>query len=97
MDDHFEQMLAPSTAGAYNLQKYIPTAAFEGNKFGFVFKKGAKGLGYYYDHIQKQPTKASVQALYTPLFTLFSLLSSILISHCHMQSCRHMTAVLLLS
>ena len=57
MDDHFEQMLAPSTAAAYNQPKYIPSEAFEGSKFGFVFKKGAKGLGYYYDHIQKQPTK----------------------------------------
>ena len=66
MDDHFEQMLAPSTAAAYNQPKYIQTEAFEGSKFGFIFKKGAKGLGYYYDHIQKLPTKVSIQAFYTP-------------------------------
>ena len=60
MDDHFEQMLAPASAGALNQSKYIPTESFEGNKFGFVFKKGAKGQGYYSDHIQKQPLKVRI-------------------------------------
>ena len=57
MDDHFEQMLAPSTAAGYNPSKFIPANEFEGRKFGYVFKKSGKGLGYYYDHIQKQPVK----------------------------------------
>lgn len=54
MDDHFESMLQPSSAAA---PKFISAEIFAGKKFGFVFKKGAKGLGYYYDHVQKQPTK----------------------------------------
>jgi hypothetical protein len=60
MDDHFEQMLAPSTAAALNQSKYIPVNAFEGRKLGFVFKKGAKGLGYYSDHTQKLPVKVHI-------------------------------------
>ena len=60
MDDHFEQMLAPSTAAANSQPKFMPTESFEGSRFGFMFKKGAMGLGYYYDHIQKQPTKVRV-------------------------------------
>jgi hypothetical protein len=57
MDDHFEQMLAPSTVAGYNPPKFIAKDEFEGRKFGYVFKKSANGLGYYYDHIQKQPAK----------------------------------------
>jgi hypothetical protein len=49
MDDHFESMLQPSSAAA---PKFILAEIFAGKKFGFVFKKGAKGLGYYYDHVQ---------------------------------------------
>ena len=82
MDDHFEQMLAPSTAAAYNQPKFTPTESFEGSKFGFIFKKGAKGLGYYYDHIQKQPMKVEVETIVTiePHFVhLFSLRSVIVI------------------
>lgn len=60
MDDHFEQMLAPSTAAALNQSKYIPVSVFEGRKLGFVFKKGAKGLGYYSDHTQKLPVKVHI-------------------------------------
>lgn len=57
MDDHFEQMLAPSTVAGHNPPKFMPTDKFEGSKFGYVFKKSAKGLGYYHDHIQKLPMK----------------------------------------
>ena len=31
---------------------FIPAKSFEGSKFGFVFKKDSKGLGYYRDSFQ---------------------------------------------
>eukprot|EP01041_Mallomonas_annulata_P009997 gene9997-20795_t len=47
MDNHFRQMLAPE--GGNSVQSFIESSKFSGQKSGYVFKKGDKGLGYYSD------------------------------------------------
>lgn len=54
MDEHFERMLQPlgGAGGAGGLGKapaFQPAKGWQGPRPGFVFKRGARGVGYYED------------------------------------------------
>jgi hypothetical protein len=34
-------------------QKFIPSKTFTGNRVGYVFQNGEKGLGYYIDQVSR--------------------------------------------
>lgn len=52
MDDQIS-----TTSSTIKIVKFIPSDKFLGSKFGYIFTKGQKGLGYYHDPTQKhQPT-----------------------------------------
>ena len=36
------------------IQPFIPSAAFDGSRNGYVYKTGGRGLGYYLDKIETQ-------------------------------------------
>ncbi|CAN0444704.1 unnamed protein product [Ascophyllum nodosum] len=49
MEDHFSRMLDASATGSAVQGTFIPSQRFEGRKPGYLFSKGAHGLGYYLD------------------------------------------------
>ena len=67
MDDHFKSVLSTGTFYSKtggDIVRFIASDAFAGQKPGYYFTTGSKGLGYYYDPQQKdQFVQATVFAL----------------------------------
>jgi hypothetical protein len=55
MEDHFQQVLAPSLSSSSGPPRFIPSKSFTGSRQGYIFKKGDHGLGYYIDKYQSAP------------------------------------------
>ena len=60
MEDHFKRVLgtheivsSSSSSSSADAPEFIATKVFNGRKAGYLFKQGGKGLGYYYDPVQK--------------------------------------------
>ena len=50
MDRHFDEMLrGDALSSAARASEFIPSRQFTGARSGYVFKNGAKGVGYYLD------------------------------------------------
>jgi len=61
---------AAQTRGKDSSQAFVPSKSFQGARPGYVFKKGAKGLGYYLDNIPaKAATAAKASQAASPLGT----------------------------
>ena len=71
MDDHFERMLEPlggrskasSDRPSFQLKDkgpdFQPSKTWQGARPGFVFKRGARGVGYYEDYEEMKKAKAA--------------------------------------
>lgn len=66
MEDHFERMLGLGGGPVSALDRkakasapaFMPSAAFTGRRPGYVFKRGAQGVGYYEDFLEQRKVRA---------------------------------------
>ena len=61
MDEHFRRMLEPSPGDGDKRSAFIASRTFNGQKPGYVFTNGTKGVGYYLDNTQGGLKRSAVE------------------------------------